>query len=61
MSKRPVTVRNDALDDALGVSDHDLVGLAFYDSGSRSFYNSQHPITSVEDMKGMKKMRGAIN
>ncbi|WP_371171684.1 TRAP transporter substrate-binding protein [Aliiroseovarius sp. 2305UL8-7] len=33
---------------------HDLVGLAFYDSGSRSFYNSQKPITSIEDMAGMK-------
>jgi tripartite ATP-independent transporter DctP family solute receptor len=33
---------------------HDLVGLAFYDSGSRSFYNSKKPITSPADMKGMK-------
>jgi len=33
---------------------HDLVGLAFYDGGSRSFYNSQKPIKSVEDLKGMK-------
>lgn len=33
---------------------HDLVGLAFYDSGSRSFYNSKRPITKPEDMKGMK-------
>ena len=31
----------------------DLVGLAFYDSGSRSFYNSQKPITSIEDIEGM--------
>lgn len=38
--------------DAFG--DHDLVGLAFYDGGSRSFYNSQHPITSMEDLAGMK-------
>ena len=35
-------------------SDHDLVGLAFYDGGSRSFYNSQKPITSMEDLAGMK-------
>ncbi len=35
-------------------ADHDLIGLAFYDGGSRSFYNSQHPIKSVEDLKGMK-------
>lgn len=31
-----------------------LVGLAFYDSGARSFYNSKHPINTVADMKGMK-------
>jgi TRAP-type C4-dicarboxylate transport system substrate-binding protein len=33
--------------------DHDLVGLGFYDSGARSFYNSQRPITSIEDIEGM--------
>lgn len=33
---------------------HDLVGLAFYDSGSRSFYNSQKPIRSIEDLAGLK-------
>lgn len=33
---------------------HDLVGLAFYDSGSRSFYNSEKPITSIDDLAGMK-------
>ena len=33
---------------------HDLIGLAFYDGGSRSFYNSEKPITSMEDLKGMK-------
>ncbi len=31
-----------------------LVGLAFYDSGARSFYNSKKPIRSLEDMKGLK-------
>ncbi|WP_394180734.1 TRAP transporter substrate-binding protein [Yoonia maritima] len=35
-------------------SDHDLVGLAFYDGGSRSFYNSQKPINSIEDLAGLK-------
>jgi tripartite ATP-independent transporter DctP family solute receptor len=35
-------------------SDHDLVGLAFYDGGSRSFYNSARPINSIEDLAGMK-------
>ncbi|MDX6806201.1 TRAP transporter substrate-binding protein [Terrihabitans rhizophilus] len=33
---------------------HGLVGLAFYDSGARSFYNSKKPINSPADMKGMK-------
>ena len=32
----------------------DLVGLAFYDGGSRSFYNSQKPITSLADLQGLK-------
>ena len=32
----------------------DVVALAFYDGGSRSFYNSQRPITSPEDMSGMR-------
>ncbi|MEI4488842.1 TRAP transporter substrate-binding protein [Frigidibacter sp. MR17.14] len=34
--------------------EHDLVGLAFYDGGSRSFYNSQKPIKTIDDLKGMK-------
>ena len=33
---------------------HGLVGLAFYDSGARSFYNSKRPINSPADMQGMK-------
>lgn len=33
---------------------HDLIGLAFYDGGSRSFYNTKKPIKSIEDLKGMK-------
>ena len=33
---------------------HGLKGLCFYDSGARSFYNSLAPITSPDDMKGMK-------
>lgn len=31
-----------------------FVGLAFYDSGSRSFYTTKKPIKTVADMKGMK-------
>jgi tripartite ATP-independent transporter DctP family solute receptor len=33
---------------------HDLIGLAFYDSGSRSFYNSKRAINTPADMKGLK-------
>jgi tripartite ATP-independent transporter DctP family solute receptor len=33
---------------------HDLIGLAFYDSGSRSFYNSKRAIATPADMKGLK-------
>jgi tripartite ATP-independent transporter DctP family solute receptor len=31
-----------------------LVGLAFYDSGARSFYTTRKPIRTVADMKGLK-------
>jgi tripartite ATP-independent transporter DctP family solute receptor len=31
-----------------------FVGLAFYDSGARSIYNSVRPIRSVDDMKGLR-------
>lgn len=37
-----------------GFEPHGLIGLAFYDGGARSFYNSQKPINSIEDLKGMK-------
>ena len=33
---------------------YDLVGLAFYDGGSRSFYNREKPIDSIDDIEGMK-------
>ncbi len=33
---------------------HGLIGLCFYDSGSRSFYNTGKPILSPDDMRGMK-------
>ncbi len=35
-------------------SAHDLVGLVFYDAGSRSFYNRQKPVESMADLSGMK-------
>lgn len=33
---------------------HGLIGLAFYDSGARSMYNTRRPIHSPADMDGMK-------
>ena len=33
---------------------HGFVGLAFYDSGARSFYNAVRPIRAVEDLKGLR-------
>lgn len=33
---------------------HDLVGLCFYDSGERNFYNTNGPILTPDDMHGMK-------
>jgi tripartite ATP-independent transporter DctP family solute receptor len=33
---------------------HGLIGLCFYDSGSRSFYNTRGPINTPEDMRGLK-------
>jgi len=31
-----------------------LIGLGYMDAGSRSFYNNTRPITSIEDLKGLK-------
>ncbi|QUL38155.1 TRAP transporter substrate-binding protein [Erythrobacter sp. JK5] len=33
---------------------HGLIGLCFYDSGSRSFYNTRGPIRTPADMRGLK-------
>ncbi|MCK8785867.1 TRAP transporter substrate-binding protein [Roseomonas sp. NAR14] len=37
-----------------GFESHGMVGLAFYDSGARSFYNRGRPIRTPADMRGMK-------
>jgi tripartite ATP-independent transporter DctP family solute receptor len=37
-----------------GLKDSNFVGLAWYDGGSRNFYNSKREIKSVEDLKGLK-------
>ena len=31
-----------------------MIGLAFYDSGARSFYTTKKPVKTVADLKGMK-------
>lgn len=33
---------------------HGLIGLCYYDSGARSFYNTRRPIETPGDMKGLK-------
>jgi tripartite ATP-independent transporter DctP family solute receptor len=33
---------------------HDLIALAYYDPGARSFYNREKPIRSIEDLQGLK-------
>ncbi len=33
---------------------HGLIGLCYYDSGERSFYNTRQPIRTPDDMAGMK-------
>lgn len=37
-----------------GLQEANMVGLAYYDSGSRSFYTSKVPIRGVEDLKGLR-------
>ncbi|QCK88740.1 TRAP transporter substrate-binding protein [Phreatobacter aquaticus] len=33
---------------------HGLIGLAFYDSGARSIYNSVRPVKTIADLKGLR-------
>jgi tripartite ATP-independent transporter DctP family solute receptor len=37
-----------------GCEQHGLLGLALYDSGSRNFYNTRHPIETPSDLHGLK-------
>ncbi len=37
-----------------GFRTRDLVGLAIYDSGARSFYNTRRPLVKPEDLHGLK-------
>ena len=37
-----------------GLSEAGLVGLAYYDSGTRNFYTTETPIRSVQDLQGLR-------
>jgi tripartite ATP-independent transporter DctP family solute receptor len=39
---------------AKGFDQHNVVLIAFYDGGARSFYNSKKPINSIADLAGQK-------
>lgn len=45
------SVGNEILD---GLKSANMVGLTYYDSGARSFYNSQHAVSKPADLKGLK-------
>ncbi len=57
---RDVTHMRKVLDGPIGdeilkaLEPHGYVGMAFYDAGARSFYNTKKPIRTPADMKGMK-------
>ncbi len=36
------------------LENYNMVGIDFYEAGSRNFYTTEKPITSVADLKGMK-------
>jgi tripartite ATP-independent transporter DctP family solute receptor len=50
------TVLDGAVGDEIlaAMASQGLIGLAFYDSGARSFYTTKKPITKLADMKGLK-------
>jgi tripartite ATP-independent transporter DctP family solute receptor len=37
-----------------GLKDAKMVGLTYYDSGARDFYNTKHPVSKPSDLKGLK-------
>jgi len=38
----------------ISLKDKNLIGLCYYDSGARSFYNTERPIKKPEDLAGLK-------
>ncbi len=55
-SQQMWNVLNGPIGDKLlsGMSTAKMVGLTYYDSGARSFYNTKHPVVHPSDLKGMK-------
>ena len=57
---RSIAHMRSAMDGAPGeailasLADHGLIGLAFYDSGARSFYSTKRLINEPADLKGLK-------
>src|SRR5271155_2987564 len=47
-------IGQELLDKVTGNDKAGLVGLAWMDAGARSFYNTKHPIKSIDDLKGLK-------
>lgn len=47
-------VGQELLDKITASPNANLVGLAWMDSGARSFYNTKHPIKSIADVHGLK-------
>ena len=47
-------IGQDLLDNVTANDKAGLVGLAWMDAGARSFYNTKHPIKSIDDLKGLK-------
>lgn len=47
-------IGQELLDKITASANANLVGLAWMDSGARSFYNTKHPIKSIADIHGLK-------
>lgn len=37
-----------------GLKDSKMIGLTYYDSGARNFYNTKHPVVHPQDLNGLK-------
>jgi tripartite ATP-independent transporter DctP family solute receptor len=47
-------IGQELLDKVTGNPTANLVGLCWMDAGARSFYDTKHPIKSIDDLKGLK-------